>query len=301
MALDPIVYKTTETLFAVIAESTVGDKVVASMQGINISAMPTVRTEVVKVFDIRSGSGRIARIADALICKKAVIREIDVPVVLDQTTRAMFLSNVMTDTVASGRYNLAYNYTPPELADGDASGITKTLTCAIVSPEAGKSRIFPGCTLVKYREEFDREVENGRYRATLTFRTGYIPSEDQATPSFTSPFYPSTYIYGSDMDDTEGNGTVRTIASVANVLIKSLALEISNPAFYLGTQGANGDPQVITRATEEEGLKMGKLAQPLRVALTGRTTSPGIYEVMELLGQDRTVTRLEGVLSSIGR
>ena len=44
---------------------------------------------------------------------------------------------------------------------------------------------------------------------------------------------------------------------------------------------------------EEEGLKMGKLAQPLRVALTGRTVSPGIYEVMELLGKERVLTRLQ--------
>ena len=44
---------------------------------------------------------------------------------------------------------------------------------------------------------------------------------------------------------------------------------------------------------EEDGLKMGKLAQPVRVALTGRTVSPGIYEVMELLGKDRTLTRLQ--------
>jgi len=43
---------------------------------------------------------------------------------------------------------------------------------------------------------------------------------------------------------------------------------------------------------ERQGLKMGKVAQPLRVALTGRTVSPGIYEVMALLGKDRTLQRI---------
>ena len=43
---------------------------------------------------------------------------------------------------------------------------------------------------------------------------------------------------------------------------------------------------------ERHGLKMGKIAQPLRVALTGRTVSPGIYEVMALLGKDRTLQRI---------
>lgn len=43
---------------------------------------------------------------------------------------------------------------------------------------------------------------------------------------------------------------------------------------------------------EEEGMKMGQLAQPVRVALTGRTASPGLFEVMEVLGRDRTLFRL---------
>lgn len=43
---------------------------------------------------------------------------------------------------------------------------------------------------------------------------------------------------------------------------------------------------------QEEGMKMGQLAQPVRVALTGRTASPGLFEVMEVLGRDRTLFRL---------
>ncbi len=42
----------------------------------------------------------------------------------------------------------------------------------------------------------------------------------------------------------------------------------------------------------EHNLKMGQLAQPVRVALTGGTASPGIYEVMLLLGRERTLRRL---------
>jgi glutamyl-tRNA synthetase len=40
-------------------------------------------------------------------------------------------------------------------------------------------------------------------------------------------------------------------------------------------------------------MKMGQLAQPVRVALTGRTASPGLFEVMEVLGRDRTLFRLQ--------
>ncbi len=44
---------------------------------------------------------------------------------------------------------------------------------------------------------------------------------------------------------------------------------------------------------EGEGLKLGKIAQPARVALTGRTRSPGLFDVMEVLGRERTLARLE--------
>ncbi|HKN85721.1 MAG TPA: glutamate--tRNA ligase [Nitrospiraceae bacterium] len=43
---------------------------------------------------------------------------------------------------------------------------------------------------------------------------------------------------------------------------------------------------------EESGLKMGQLAQPVRVALTGRAVSPGIFEVIDLLGREATMMRL---------
>jgi glutamyl-tRNA synthetase len=46
-------------------------------------------------------------------------------------------------------------------------------------------------------------------------------------------------------------------------------------------------------------LKLGQLAQPVRVALTGGTVSPGIYEVIAVLGKPRTVTRLRAALTHI--
>jgi len=43
---------------------------------------------------------------------------------------------------------------------------------------------------------------------------------------------------------------------------------------------------------EARGLKLGKVAQPLRAALTGRTISPGIFEVMVLIGREESLARL---------
>jgi glutamyl-tRNA synthetase len=49
---------------------------------------------------------------------------------------------------------------------------------------------------------------------------------------------------------------------------------------------------VFRALVERLGTKLGKLAQPTRVALTGGTASPGIFEVCEVLGRQRTVERI---------
>ena len=50
---------------------------------------------------------------------------------------------------------------------------------------------------------------------------------------------------------------------------------------------------------EQEGIKLGKLAQPVRIALTGKKESPGIYEVLSLLGRDTTISRLNNAIAWI--
>lgn len=48
----------------------------------------------------------------------------------------------------------------------------------------------------------------------------------------------------------------------------------------------------IRAFAEDAGLKLGNIAQPLRAALTGRTTSPGIFDVLAVLGRDESLARL---------
>ena len=50
---------------------------------------------------------------------------------------------------------------------------------------------------------------------------------------------------------------------------------------------------------EQTGLKLGKIAQPVRVALTGKTVSPGIFEIIEVLGKEDVVDRLEKAIDFI--
>jgi glutamyl-tRNA synthetase len=48
----------------------------------------------------------------------------------------------------------------------------------------------------------------------------------------------------------------------------------------------------VRRYAEEAGLKLGKVAQPIRAALTGRATSPGIFDVLEVLGREESLARI---------
>jgi glutamyl-tRNA synthetase len=51
---------------------------------------------------------------------------------------------------------------------------------------------------------------------------------------------------------------------------------------------------------ESRGIAAGKLFQPLRLALTGVTASPGIFDVLVLLGRERSLARLDAALAWLG-
>jgi len=57
--------------------------------------------------------------------------------------------------------------------------------------------------------------------------------------------------------------------------------------------------KVFLALMEETGLKLGKIAAPVRMALTGSTVSPGIFEIIEVLGKDKTVSRIEAAIAHI--
>ena len=57
--------------------------------------------------------------------------------------------------------------------------------------------------------------------------------------------------------------------------------------------------KVFKSIVEKHGIKLGALAQPVRVAMTGGTESPGIFEVLEVLGKEKTLKRLDKAINSI--
>jgi glutamyl-tRNA synthetase len=105
--------------------------------------------------------------------------------------------------------------------------------------------------------------------------------------------------------------TIHQLADAARFLFADRPLEIDEAAQALLTPDARPILQAahekltgiadwhvpsleaaIREVAEGSGVKLGKLAQPLRAALTGRTTSPGIFDVLALLGRDESLARI---------
>ena len=53
----------------------------------------------------------------------------------------------------------------------------------------------------------------------------------------------------------------------------------------------------IKEFARNEGLKLGEIALPLRAALTGKTVSPGIFEILNVLGKEQSLARINDVLT----
>ncbi|RLB02689.1 MAG: glutamate--tRNA ligase [Deltaproteobacteria bacterium] len=57
--------------------------------------------------------------------------------------------------------------------------------------------------------------------------------------------------------------------------------------------------KVFENLIKDTEIKFGKIAQPVRVALTGKTVSPGIFEIIEVLGKKKVVSRLKKAIELI--
>jgi glutamyl-tRNA synthetase len=97
---------------------------------------------------------------------------------------------------------------------------------------------------------------------------------------------------------------------------------VDDPAAFERTIGADGGVEILQAAREalsqadpfdEEtveaalrgvverlGLKPGKIFQPVRVAISGTTASPGIFESVTLIGRDEALARIDRALGRAG-
>jgi len=79
----------------------------------------------------------------------------------------------------------------------------------------------------------------------------------------------------------------------ARALLSDIAAELDSVEPWTG----EATERAIRTFAEHKGAKLGAVAQPLRAALTGRTTSPGIFEVLAVLGKAESLARLADQVS----
>ena len=85
-----------------------------------------------------------------------------------------------------------------------------------------------------------------------------------------------------------GNENAATILSQARVLFADV--EWSTEALHAGLLGIG----------EALGLKLGKTQAPVRVAVTGRTVGPPLFESLQLLGREITLSRIDAAITRLG-
>jgi glutamyl-tRNA synthetase len=79
----------------------------------------------------------------------------------------------------------------------------------------------------------------------------------------------------------------------ARALLADLIPELASVSSW----SAEATEAVVRGFAERRGVKLGTVAQPLRAALTGRSTSPPIFDVLAVLGKDESLGRLSDQLA----
>ena len=103
--------------------------------------------------------------------------------------------------------------------------------------------------------------------------------------------------YLSDDITIDEKAAAKFLTAEVRVPISRLILQLSELDDFTESK----IEQAFSTVLQQLGLTMSKLAQPVRVALTGSTVSPGIHEVISVLGKERTIQRLQSVLRRLER
>lgn len=98
-------------------------------------------------------------------------------------------------------------------------------------------------------------------------------------------------------EDIEYNEKAK--AKFLNEKSRDLLSELKDSLTSLSDFSASSLETIFKAIVEKHGIKLGALAQPVRVAITGGTESPGIFEVLEVLGKEKTLQRLEKAIKAI--
>ena len=88
-------------------------------------------------------------------------------------------------------------------------------------------------------------------------------------------------------------------AKFLNEKSRDLLIELKDGLASMEGFSETGIEGLFKSIVERHEIKLGKLAQPVRVALTGGTKSPGIFEVLDVMGREKALRRLERAIGMI--
>jgi glutamyl-tRNA synthetase len=141
-------------------------------------------------------------------------------------------------------------------------------------------------------EELTRRLEE------YTGRTGLRPAVEIAREKIQTlaEFWPLvSFLYDGPVDDPVAfEKTFSRDGAAENLLAAREALTIAVPFDTSGVESA------LRGVVERRGTAPGKVFQPVRVAISGTTVSPGIFESVAVLGRDETLRRIDRTLGSLG-
>ncbi len=121
-----------------------------------------------------------------------------------------------------------------------------------------------------------------------------IPSLNQRATTLVEMAQKSEFYFKTELEFDE-KARAKFLTPEARPHLELLVVKLANLNDFSETTLENAFKEII----EQAGIKLGKLAQPVRIALTGKKESPGIYEVLNLLGKDVSISRLKNAIAWI--
>ncbi len=107
-------------------------------------------------------------------------------------------------------------------------------------------------------------------------------------------FFANGRYFYTDPEEYDENGVAKRWKAGTGALLRGLLPRLEECDFSAATL-----EEVIRGAAEDAGVGAGKLIHPIRLALTGTTASPSLFDMMEVLGRDVCLRRLRAALERI--
>ena len=236
MAISTASYSSSAFKIAIAEQDAFGTVTAAggnAYHALDVDSISSPSLNLNQAMDVRSGS-RVLQTTDFFHTKVGAISEISVSGTATTAALDMLLENMMGEAEgsASGVYSFLSNASAQSVGSGDSSQAGTLLSIAIISPISNKDLGFKDCVVTSLSLSGDAGTEGGRIKFSATFKTGSAVDGTQAT---TVGAVDTAFTAASE-NYTMNSWTAgyRQITGVADLVMSSFALNLTNDANFLG-------------------------------------------------------------------